>query len=185
MVRIVLCDPVHYRPDMKPHATIPDALAAKIRKQTRGTRLVREVSPDGSYLVVSCAYIFGDDAIATDPSRIAEYELITDHDNDSANTALIDLDCKVKPRQQARVVVEKDLNPDDPDDVARGKALSPHLLWWGETPGGDVGASLLGRRGPDGEFDSLIVNVYFFDDDKVEGKSAPPPKRARASAEFE
>jgi hypothetical protein len=126
------------------------------------------------------AYIFGPNTnVATQPELFRDYDEIASHSNDAAQTGLILLDVPVAQGQEPSEVLYQLCEEEEreeyytptPELVAEVRARAPSCLWYGETPGGDVGAVLFARVGADGSYDSLIVDVGYFDDsaDSVHG----------------
>lgn len=109
---------------------------------------------------------------------VNDFKLIASHGNDAAQTGLIDLDrYREKSQGVAEYLMMSGLFKDKPwDDRASLKTLrknARHILFLGDTVGGDVGANLYAHYGSDGNIDSLIIdNNYFFPDGDLPHSSA-------------
>lgn len=171
----------------EPYSASPDAGNPRRRGLFRGVELLVQ---DGLYrailrapkkyrrkegLDVGNAYVFGP------RFPLPSYERLGDHGNDGAQTGFIDLDA-FDPAAQQKVFEEtiraftdgrRLLNWDDRPALRRLRAVIPHVVFIGETAGGDVGAELYAHKSR-GAVDSLIIdNNYFF--------RAPAPTPAPAA----
>jgi hypothetical protein len=102
------------------------------------------------------AYVFGK------LHSLGSYKFIGDHGNDVAQTGFVDKDIIDRDGYNADIF---DSDWFDQSDATRKMIhkQQPSVLWYGETYGGDVGASLYGHKDSDGNYDSLIVdnNLFF------------------------
>jgi hypothetical protein len=108
------------------------------------------------------AYIFGP------RFPLSQYAYVGKHGNDGAQTGFIDLDLFANGEQVLDVVLQEympktksrrgpGLAWDDRAALRRVRAQLPHILFIGETVGGDVGASLYAHR-THGKIDGLIID---------------------------
>jgi hypothetical protein len=108
------------------------------------------------------AYIFGR------RFPLSQYTFVGDHGNDGAQTGFIDLDLFANGDKVLDVVLEEfapktksrrgpGISWDDRAALRRVRARLPHILFIGETVGGDVGASLYAHR-THGKIDGLIID---------------------------
>lgn len=106
------------------------------------------------------AYIFGR------RFPLSQYTFVGDHGNDGAQTGFIDLDLFANGDKVLDVVLEAfgpkrrrgpEIVWDDRAALRRIRAQLPHILFLGETVGGDVGASLYAHR-THGKIDGLIID---------------------------
>jgi hypothetical protein len=115
------------------------------------------------------AYVFGE------LFPLYQYVELAAHGNDGAQTGFVDVDHfnAVAAQNVMDIVLEEygdeGLSWRSRDALLRVRSRLPHVLFIGETVGGDVGAVLYGHRNAAGDIDSLIIdNNYFFnhqDDD--------------------
>lgn len=104
------------------------------------------------------AYIFGTVYLFRD------YEHLGWHGNDCAMTGFIDKDL-VGDWETRDSVLERYMGCDINQKLVRKvRRKEPFILWFGETYGGDVGASLYCHRDTNGEIDSLLVDIHYFEE---------------------
>lgn len=119
-----------------------------------------------------------------------KYEEIGSHGNDVAQTSMILEVCdesalqKLKLKKKAfslknglpdvavGVTIDRiskkhkyRWNWNHPEFIQELRSAEPRLVWIGETFGGDVGASYWVHRKTDGDIDSVIVSVSYFEED--------------------
>jgi hypothetical protein len=108
------------------------------------------------------AYIFGR------RFPLSQYAFVGNHGNDGAQTGFIDLDLFANGDKVLDVVLGEftprtksrrgsGISWDDRAALRRVRARLPHILFIGETVGGDVGASLYAHR-THGKIDGLIID---------------------------
>lgn len=110
----------------------------------------------------SNAYVFG-------PKKaLSSYKHLGYHGNDVAQVGFVDLDLFVdEPEEFTAGVLDREFKAshyhwDERAPLRRARVQIPHVLWLGETSGGDVGADLYAHY-TRGRLDGLIVdNDYFF-----------------------
>lgn len=174
---LLFCEPVTLReirgnPGVK--FIVDDALYPVLLRAPKAFHVRRSV------LDVGNAYRFG-------PRRpLSEYRFVGYHGNDAAQTGFIDLDLFTAQAQAELPQLARDKYRSKRFDWADRSALKavrarvPHVLWLGETVGGDVGASLWAHRSKN-RLDSIIVdNNYFFPERPASGRR--PRRRATARA---
>ena len=108
------------------------------------------------------AYIFGP------KFPLKDYQFLTGHGNDGAQTGLLDYDLWMKsPEEQAssdlwhKLYLQKGLTRwDTRKNLLKMREKFPEILFVGETLGGDVGADMWIHRDKKGEIDSLIIENH-------------------------
>ena len=120
------------------------------------------------------AYIFGKQY------PLKEYKKIGDHGNDAAQTGFVNVDLMKKSelktwKEDPWKEVDR-LGWDSRDGLRTIQKSFPWIIWYGETLGGDVGASLYAHYDKSRKIDSLIVNIRFFwpgdESDEFESKES-------------
>lgn len=115
---------------------------------------------------ITNAFVFGR------PRRLHSYEHAGDVFNDAASVGIIIID-KGTP-SKADIAAEWDAileaNRKAPDYIQALfdgiKEKFPHIIFLGQTNGGDVGASVYTHVDDDGDIDGLVIdNAYFFNDE--------------------
>jgi len=132
------------------------------RKLTQEPVVLKKPIRSRSKRLAAAGYLFGK------KFKDSEYKEIGSHGNDVAQTGIIDADLMHSPRDHklendiSEAFKAKKWNWNDRKSLQNLRKTHPEILWIGYTFGGDVGSTYYAHYDKNHEIDSLIVDVFYF-----------------------